>query len=441
MAARALLFPLLLLLAGCDLLTDAHPGVQSVELLEPAGLVQPLRVSLGDPAPLRVDYWTDGSPMLRIEAAAARDHVLALTRLRADRTYRYRIDGGPEGTFQSDTLPDDLAAVGLQAEGNLGPTLVLLHLFLPDGFKGYALVEGDGAVVWYRRTDGFPFGVVRREAGTYVVMDRDRGLLEVTPAGDVLAEVSQDTANRELHHDVIATPDNTLLFLAHDPRLVDGEWVRGEAIWEWTPETGALDKRWSAWDHLSIDGDRGPRFGAEWLHANALSLDQGGNVLISLHYLNQVVSLTPDLSAIEWRLGGVNATIRVDSADTFTGQHTPTEVAAGRVLLFDNALEAGGPSRVLELEIDGDSAVRRFAWSSPRGNFASAVSSTRRLSNGNTLVAFGMSAGVFGSSGPTEVYEVTPQGAVAWHLTVTGTGVMFRAEPWASVGKEETVVP
>lgn len=428
-----------LLLAGCDLLTDAPTRVASVEFIDAGPLVQRLRITLAEPGPVEVEYGTDGGPILRVVSPRAGTHDVELTRLRAASTYSYRVAGGPEGVFVTGALPDDLAAVRFAADGDLGVALVLVHLFDPDGFKGYAIVDGGGNVVWYRRTGDLPFGIVRRESGTYVLMDRDAGLLEITPAGEVLASVAQDTAHRELHHDVIATPDNTLLFIAHDPRTVDGRKVRGDAIWEWWPGTGTLEKRWTSWNHLSLDDDRGPRFGSEWLHANALALGEAGNVLLSLHYLNQVISLSPDMTTVQWRLGGVNATIALDSTDTFTGQHTPTEVGPGRVLLFDNALEAGGPSRALELELDGDSAVRRFAWSSPAGNFASAVSSARRLATGNTLVAFGMREGVFGASGPTEAFEVRPDGSVAWHLTVTGPRVMFRAEPWEAVGAEVVV--
>ena len=53
--------------------------------------------------------------------------------------------------------------------------------------------------------------------------------------------------------------------------------------------------------------------------------------------------------------------------------------------------------------------------------------------------SFRDSAGVAGSTGPTEVYEVDAAGTPVWHL-VTRTQTMYRAEPKTSVGAE-TVVP
>jgi Arylsulfotransferase (ASST) len=411
----------------------------SITVLPAAGLVQPMRIQFPRPRAVTLDYWTTDGPRLRVTSAADRAHDLLLTRLRPDRTYRYEVVGtGVEGAFRSAPLPADLVAVDVQVSGSATQPLVLLHFFADEGFRGYVVVDPTGSIVWYWRTADFPFGATRRANGNFVFMDKGRGLVEVTADGAVVSELAQDVAAREMHHDAIATPANTILFLAFDERTVDGQRVLGEAIWEWTPETGAAAQRWSSWDHLSLTADRGPRFGLEWMHANALALGSRGNVLLSTHYLNQVLSLSPDLASIEWRLGGVNATVTVDGT-AFTGQHTPTEIAPGRVLLFDNALERGGPSRALELDIGAAVATPRWVWTAPNGNFASAVSSARRLANGHTLIAFGMASGVNGSSGPTEVYEVDRDGAFVWRLEVAGPRVMFRAEPLNAIAAETVI--
>jgi hypothetical protein len=70
-----------------------------------------------------------------------------------------------------------------------------------------------------------------------------------------------------------------------------------------------------------------------------------------------------------------------------------------------------------------------WQWKAPNNNYSSAVSSARRLPNGNTLIGFGMEKGRNGSSGPTEAYEVTRDGVIKWHLIVEGVMTMFRVEP------------
>ena len=156
-----------------------------------------------------------------------------------------------------------------------------------------------------------------------------------------------------IHHDVIATPQNTLYFMTRTPQTVDGtSWV-GEVLWEWNPDTGNVVQRWSAFDFLSPSTDVGPRSRtSDWLHANSLNIGPTGNILISLPFLNQIIAITPDFSALAWRLGGPNATIFPDSAATFTFEHAAAELETGRVLMFDNRREqtvGGVYSRALEL--------------------------------------------------------------------------------------------
>jgi hypothetical protein len=430
---------LLLLLVGCGLATDTPPiKIISTDLAAPAPLVRILRLALDRPAAVTVEYWAEASPRLRVHGKAAAEHDLLLTRLRPGRTYSYEVLGtGVTGTFGTAPLPDDLARVTYAVTGQPTVPIVMLHLFDPNGFKGYVAVDGDGQVVWYWRTTGFPFGMTRRMNSNLVLLDEGRGLLEVTPDGRLVRELPQDAANRALHHDAIATPQNTILVIAFDDRVVNGARIRGEAIWEWTPETGAAAKRWSSWDHFSPTQDRGPRFGGEWMHANALAIGARRNILLSVHYWNQILSISPDWQVIESRLGGVNATVTVPDAERFSGQHTPSEPAAGRVLLFDNGVERQGYSRAVELAIDGMTARTVWEWRAQPPNYASAVGSARRLTGGHTLITFGMSAGVVGSSGPIEVYEVSIDGTPRWHLVVQNTYVMYRAEPLSAIAGEE----
>lgn len=428
-----------LTIAACGAPTDVPVArVLSTALTTPAPLVRTLNVQLDRSAEVTVEYWTDGDPHLRVQATASPSATVALTRLRPKRSYRYEVVGtSVSGTFTSDTVPSDLAASLVSVTGRRTAPLVMLHLYEPGGFKGYAMLDEHDEVVWYWRTTDFPFGMTRRANGDFVLMDKGRGLVEVDPAGAVVHELAQDLTNREMHHDAIVSPANTVLFIAFDDRVVNGATVRGDAIWEWAPETGTLDKRWSSWDHFSLADTPAPR-GREWMHANALAIGPRQNVLLSVHHWNQVVSITADWRTIEWRLGGVNATYPLPAADAFSGQHTPRETAPGRVLLFDNGTDRGGYSRAVEYSLDAGTARTLWEWRSQPLNFASAVGSARRLANGHTLIAFGLPAGLAGSTGPTEVYEVDAAGTPVWHL-VTRTQTMYRAEPMTSVGAESLV--
>ena len=330
-------------------------------------------------------------------------------------------------------LPADLQAIKIATTGTLTPQYALLHLYSQQGYKGYALIDGAGRIAWHYRTRDYPFGADRRKNGNFVFMDKGYGLVEVDRAGQIVHELKQRDPEREMHHAIVVTPRDTVLYLAFDTEDHAGQRLKGEAIWEWNPDTGEDVKRWRSWDFMDPALDRSARTAGEWLHGNSLHVGPRGNVLLSLHYLNQVISIASDWRSVEWRLGGVRPTIVVPADQQTSAQHTAAEIAPGRVLMFDNRTDLQPPySRAVEYAIDGGAATAVWQWRPPDNNYASAVSSARRLANGNTLVAFGMEKGRNGSSGPTEAFEVTSDGAVRWHLVVEGVMTLFRVEPISS---------
>ena len=199
---------------------------------------------------------------------------------------------------------------------------------------------------------------------------------------------------------------------------------------------------WSSFDHVEARRERGQRYGTtDRRHANSLSISPRGNSSVRLNRLNQIISIAPDYGALEWRLGGTNATIQVPDNERFSGQHSAAEVSPGRILLFDNGLERSEPfSRALEWEMTGTSARKVWEFRPSPDNWSRAVSSARRLASGNSFIGFGMSQGIAESTGPVEVYEVTPIGDVVWHLVVqAGIQLMYRATPLSDIAGEMSI--
>jgi hypothetical protein len=329
-------------------------------------------------------------------------------------------------------VPADLAAVKFLAVGRPTAPYTMLEIRHADGFRGYVIVNSVGAPVWFFRTLGSPGGATRRENGNFVVIDTDRGLVEVDAQGSIVRVLAQESRpGRFIHHDVITTTRNTLFFIAEDVQSPRGAPITGDAVWEWNPETGETIKRWSTFDHLDPALDWGARSRpTDWVHANSLSIGPRGNVLMSMHFLDQVISIGADYRSVEWRLGGVRATIAVD--DAFSGQHTAAEIAHGRVLLFDNGFaRTERYSRAAEYELSQSSARKVWEWRPARDNWARVISSARRLPNGNTLVGFGTQQDTtLGATGPIEVYEVDTFGRVQWYLTLGGkVSSNYRATP------------
>lgn len=398
-----------------------------------------------------VEYWDVPTHKLLVHrGSVAAEGSVALPQLRPGVRYQYSLTargagakaGEQEtGTFATPGLPDDLLQVALATTGV--PTSPLTMLELNGAFKGFVLVDGAGRPVWRWRTRGAPQGFTRRANGNFVFNDLASGLFEVTIAGDVVHELPPLAAGARVpHHDVIATPANTILFIAQETRGT----ITGDCIWEWNPESGAAVRRFSVFDFYDPELDWAARsVSYDWVHANSLALGDHGNVILSLNWLDQVISIAPNWKSIEWKAGGRASTFAFDAGSSFQGQHTAAMLPNGHLLMFDNGRDRVGDrrySRGLELALDRRSGAARAVWSfRPTPDiYAPYVGATRRLANGNTLVFFGMaSGGSSGATGPVAGYEVRPNGSVAWSITVGNVKTVYRATPIASIAGEVAV--
>lgn len=417
-----------------------------------------LRIFLASPAGAEVRYWADGQnpTLFRSVSEPAREHTVTLTRLKPDTRYTVEVRAtGSAGTgeaavttFTTLPLPADLAALELTATGRPSNPLTMLEIFAnPGGFEGAVVVDEEGEIVWWRRIRQLT-GFTRRENGNFVFLSWVEGLLEVDPSEGVVNRLPHPSDDHRMHHDVIATPDNTLLYVTYDRQRVDGRELVADAVWEWSPERGENVKRWSAANHFDPAVDWGGDSSEDdWLHANSVSLGPRGNVLVSFRFIHQVVSISSDFSEVEYRLGGIGTDFAIPESDRFVGQHTATEFTGPngttRVLVFDNGSLTRSWSRALELELDPESSTARSVWeyAAPNENFSYIVGLARRLENGNTFVTFGAGPDVAGSHGPVAVVEATPGESTQWRLEIGGAPtesgfVLYRASPLAGLGAE-----
>lgn len=442
--ALAILVPLV---NSCDDPAAPLPsGVVSVSIDSSAGpIIRVATITLERAAPVEVIYGAPGTPVLRIAADSQTTvYRIPLPRLRAASVYRFQAgipaDGGVhETTFGTAALPPDLAEIELEEIGTPTAPVALVEVASAGarpgdpGFTGMLMVER-GKIVGYVRVPGALFGATRRANGEIVVVHPTQGLSRHRPDGSVIDQLTQPPAGvtyRRIHHDVAATPSNTLLFIANDTLTIDGTYVVGEGLWEWNPEAGTVVKRWSAFDHLDWRTERGFEGGrsvaGNWLHGNAIKYGPRGNVVMSLRNISQVISIAPDFSTVEWKLGGANPTLALPNADRFFGQHYVSEPAPNRILIYDNGYARPGCSvptdaacytRAVEYSINtvAKTATQLWEYRHTPKIYAELVGSAVRLSNGNSVVLFGMKPPDSNSSGPRTAVEVDNAGAVRWRL-------------------------
>jgi hypothetical protein len=236
-------------------------------------------------------------------------------------------------------------------------------------------------------------------------------VLEADWNGKVLWEVRQP----DHHNDGRLLPNGNVLLVCatalpdavaekvRGGRVEPGENAKmeGDYLVEMT-QHGRTVWQWNSWEHLdpaidvitAIQDDR-----AEWTHANGIHELPDDHVLLSFRNTSVVINVDRKSGKIVWRLG----------APPLSGQHAPTPLANGNILIFDNGPhrldESLNFSRVIEVQ----PATKKIVWKyqSPvvTGFFSPRISNAQRLPNGNTLI----NEGVFG-----RFFEVTTDGETVW---------------------------
>lgn len=417
-------------------------------------LVRSFSVELDGLAGMQIDYWTDAAPRLRVSTEEEEtSHQRLVARLLPNSVYQYEVRAvkagalpgeAVQGSFVTGSLPPALAAYSFSARGSTTSSLTMIEI--RGDFNAYVIINDDGQVVWYWQVvGGAPQGSTRRPNGNFAFKAGQR-VVEVSPTGEEVRE-APGTYNG-VHHDVINTPQNTLLFMTYDAMTTvnDTTWV-ADRIYEWDPEAGTVTPGWDFWDFYSPIEDRAVRSRPDdFSHGNSLAYGPRGNLIVSFNFLNQIISLSPDLRTIEWKLGGIGGDFELNPEHVFTGQHTATEVSEGHILCFDNRTESARIdewSRAIELRLDPTTNIATKVWSfRPQpDNYARIISSARRLPNGNTLVHFGTANPIGGAmtGGPIQTFEVTKDGTVVWRLQIENATSAYRAEPYTDIVGETIV--
>ncbi len=241
-------------------------------------------------------------------------------------------------------------------------------------WKGGAVLEADwsGRVLWeVRHPDHHHDGIRLRNGNVLLIC-----LAQLPP--DFISKIKGGLPGTE-HHGAM-----------YGDYLVEMT-IKGEIVWEWR-----------TWEHLDPATDRitavqDPR--EAWTHANGLAELPNGDIALSFRHISTVIIIDRKTEKIIWKLG----------APPLSGQHAPTPLPNGNLLLFDNGphrLDQSMPfSRVIEVELATKQIVWKYQERREYEFFSPRMSNAQRLPNGNTLIC----EADFG-----RLFEVTVQGELVW---------------------------
>ena len=180
----------------------------------------------------------------------------------------------------------------------------------------------------------------------------------------------------------------------------------GPTVWEWR-----------TWEYLDPVADgiaevQAPR--ALWAQGNSVEELPDGDILASYRPTSTVIRISRKTGKIVWKLG----------PPTVAGQHAPTLLENGNILIFDNGPHRLDDSVPYSRAIEVDPATNAIVWKyqdKPAWNFFSPrMGCAQRLPNGNTLIT---------ESSFGRFFEVTKEGEIVWEYVNPFFGKPFFGGP------------
>jgi outer membrane protein assembly factor BamB len=185
----------------------------------------------------------------------------------------------------------------------------------------------------------------------------------------------------------------------------------GKTVWEWR-----------TWEHLDPEADgitevQAPR--TMWAQGNSVLELPDGDILASYRPTSIVIRISRKTGQILWKLG----------SPTVAGQHAPTMLGNGNILIFDNGVHRLDDSMPFSRVIEINPATNEIVWKyqeSPVWNFFSPrMGNAQRLANGNTLVC---------ESSFGRFFEITKDGTIVWEYVNPFFGKLSFAGPPTTEG-------
>jgi hypothetical protein len=155
----------------------------------------------------------------------------------------------------------------------------------------------------------------------------------------------------------------------------------------------------------------------EWTHLNGFDVNDRGDIVFSCRNNDRVAIIDGKSGEITYKFTKTH------------GQHHPTWVDDGKVLVFDNG-HAG--SRVIEIDPKADEISWSYQGKPMQQFFSGHISGAERLPSGSTLVCEGTSGRIF---------EVTRSQEVVWEWINPFMNTNKKGEPTVSIYRAHRYLP
>ncbi len=235
-------------------------------------------------------------------------------------------------------------------------------------------------------------------------------------------------------HDMQITPQNTAIVLAYAPVAADltafggpsNGTVLDNVIQEVDIPTGNVLFEWHSLDHIGLDKSLvppspDPAFAWDYLHMNAIAVDNDGNLLVSGRHSSNVYKVNRTTGALMWTLGrGGDFAPSFPVSGWFQCQHDVRRRPDGTISVFDNggtgtcAPQPRAYSRGLVLSVDEVHMTASFVRElrTHPDVVAATQGAFRALPGGHDFIGWGQVGELSEyDSGGTEILDMTFEGS------------------------------
>lgn len=352
--------------------------------------------------------------------------------------------------FGNDSLPSDFPPIEIKNSDGPSPGYIFLSNFtqMASNIAPYLIImDNMGRPMFYKKMTTPCFDFKKQPNGNLTYYHQGSGkFFEMNSSFVVIDSFYCGNGYKTDLHELRILSNGYALLMSYDPQIVNmrniipngdtAAIVTGLIIQEIDANKNVVFQ-WRSWDHFDIAGARHEDLSAhtvDYVHGNAIELDNDGNILISSRHLDEITKINRSTGAIIWRMGGASNEFAFPNDSLgFSYQHAIHRLPNGNVLLYDNGnfrntsdtdvdpWERSAYSRAVEYHLDEDHRIATLVWEYRRSPdiYGYAMGNAERLSNGNTLICWG-------AINPN-VTEVTPNGDIVFEMSLPRGFYTYRA--------------
>ena len=347
-------------------------------------------------------------------------------------------------------LPEDFPPITIDTLNDPSPGYLFFAPYTLTTNVGYLIImDNSGVPIFYERTPYERHALQIQQNRWLTYGDSETKYFYLMDSSYSIVDSFTTGNGYQLDiHDFQLLPNGHALLLAYDWQTIrmdtvvaggdSAAIVLGAIIQEVDASKNVIFE-WRSWDYFQItDATEDINLTAhsiDYVHANAIELDNDGNILLSSRNMDEITKINGQTGEIIWRLGGVKSRNNqfqfINDTRTFSHQHDIRRLSNGNVSLFDNGkLLVPQYSRTLEYELEEENKEATLVWkfSYDPPIYKNIMGNMQRLLNGNTIIGWG---GYF-SPDRRAISEVNHDGSVDLELSLPDTFTNYQAFkfPW-----------